>query len=406
MRCRPISLALAIASLASAVMAQALPKSPAEAAKMEAADAFPLTAFYDTPANLGSTQPGALLRAAPFAGYDLPGGARAVRILYRSLSAEGRAVASSAVVLIPAGTAPAGGWPVIVWAHGTAGVARQCAPSLMKDVYYGEEGLMPMLRAGFAVIAPDYHGLGTEGPHQYVSKTAQSYDVVYAVPAAREAVPGISRRWVVDGHSQGGLAAWAVAELEHGRRDPGYLGAVAVAPASRLRQLLTSAGPSKAAGFYVDYLAWAIAALSPGFEPSSMLTGPALSRYRDVTRNGCFYYAYASFLDDAAAPVLKPGWAKTPAARTFFGETEVGSAPIGGELLVIAGEADQTVPIWAVRASVADACRRGVRLEFRTYPGLDHDPTMDKSTPDQLAWIRARFDGKPAASNCLAAGAR
>ena len=398
--CACLSIALMLANLAPAALAQELPKSPEAAAKMEAADALPLTAFYDTPADLGASRPGDLLRAQPFDGYSLPSGATAVRILYHSLDADGHDVASSAVVLIPGGTAPPGGWPVIVWAHGTAGVARQCAPSLMKDVYYGEEGLMPMLRAGFAVIAPDYHGLGTEGPHQYVSKTAQSYDVVYAVPAAQKAAAALGPQWVVDGHSQGGLAAWAVAELEHGRRDPGYLGAVAVAPPSRLGEVLGAAAPSKAAGFYIDYLAWAIGALSPSFKPSSMLSGDALAHYPAVTRDGCFYFAYASFLNDAAAPVLKAGWADTAAARRFFRETEIGSAPIGGSLLVIAGEGDQTVPIASVRAAVARACRRGMRLAFKPYPGLDHDPTMISSTPDQLAWIHARFDGKPAASTC------
>ena len=47
---------------------------------------------------------------------------------------------------------------------------------------------MPMVRAGFAVIATDYHGLGTEGPHEYINKTAQARDVIYSVPAAHAAV--------------------------------------------------------------------------------------------------------------------------------------------------------------------------------------------------------------------------
>jgi hypothetical protein len=47
-----------------------------------------------------------------------------------------------------------------------------------------------------------------------------------------------------------------------------------------------------------------------------------------------------------------------------------------------------------------DVATSGVALTFRSYPGLDHDPTMDKSTPDQLAWIRERFAGKPVSSNC------
>src|SRR5580698_2987318 len=111
---RIATMALMIAGLAGAAAGQALPKSPAEALKWEAADALPLTPFYDTPADLAASKPGDLLRAEPADGYTLPAGAKAVRFLYHSRDADGRDVASSGVVLIPAGAAPAGGWPVIV----------------------------------------------------------------------------------------------------------------------------------------------------------------------------------------------------------------------------------------------------------------------------------------------------
>jgi pimeloyl-ACP methyl ester carboxylesterase len=387
--------ALAFAGLAAA---QGMPRSVDEAVKMEAADALPRTSFYD-PSPRRPGRPGDLVGKASADDYALPAGVRAVRILYRSKDASGRDVASSAVVLIPPGPAPATGWPVIVWAHGTSGVARQCAPSLMKDVYYGEEGLFPMLRGGFAVIAVDYHGLGTAGVHEYISKRAQANDVVFSVPAARAAVASLGPRWVVDGHSQGGLAAWGVAELERARRDPGYLGAVAVAPATHLDWVLTALTPSKDAAFYLDYMAWAIRARTLSFSASDMLTGSALARYPDLTVKGCFYYAYATFLGDSEPPRLKPGWATTPAARRFFSENEIG-APTEGPLLVIGGEADGTVPIAAVRWAAARACARGAPLQLRTYPGLDHDPVMMNSTPDQLAWISDRFAGKPAATTC------
>ena len=383
--------------------AQEGPKSVAEAAAMESKDALPITRFYDAPEGLESSRPGSLVRKEPFEGYTLPAGAHAVRILYHSRSAEDHDVVTSGVVLVPAGQTPKGGWPVIAWAHGTSGVARQCAPSLMKDVYYGEEGLMPMVRAGYAVVATDYHGLGTAGVHQYVNKAAQAFDVIYSIPAARAAVPTLGERWVVDGHSQGGLAAWGVAEAERTRRDHGYLGAVAVAPPSQLHDVLTQMTSSTAASFYLDYIAWAIHARTPSFQPSDMLTGAALARYDDVTTKGCFYYAYASFLGDAAPPVLKAGWAETPGARRFFLDNYTGVAQIGGPLLVVAGEADQTVPLASIRAAVQNACARRIALQLRTYPGLDHDPTMDKSTPDQLAWIADRFAGKPAANDCTKA---
>jgi pimeloyl-ACP methyl ester carboxylesterase len=69
-------------------------------------------------------------------------------------------------------------------------------------------------------------------------------------------------------------------------------------------------------------------------------------------------------------------------------------------LLVLAGGADHTVPPQSVQQLAAKACRLGYHLQFRIFPGLDHDPLMDKSIPYQLRWIRARFAGRPATDNC------
>jgi pimeloyl-ACP methyl ester carboxylesterase len=403
MRTRTALCLLAALGLAP-VYAQEMPKTPAEGRAMEQADALPITDFYSTPANLSSTKPGDLLRKELFAGYSLPKGATAVRILYHSLDATGRDVATSAVVLIPGGKAPPTGWPVIAWAHGTSGVARLCAPSAMKDVYYGAEGLMPMVAAGFAVVATDYHGLGTEGPHQYVNKTAQARDVVYSIPAARAAVASLGAKWVVDGHSQGGLAAWGVAEAEHDLKDPDYLGAVSVAGVAREADFFSHLDTTPGVGFYLAFMAAGIHARYPQFNPHDLLSDAVLEHYTDVTTKGCFYYGFATYAALPGGTLLRPNWQKSAWIHRFFEGNAEGKAPIGGPLLVVAGEADQTVPIAAVRDAVGKMCAAKQPVTFRSYPGLDHDPTMEKSTPDQLEWIRARFAGKAAASNCPAGG--
>jgi hypothetical protein len=151
-------------------------------------------------------------------------------------------------------------------------------------------------------------------------------------------------------------------------------------------------------------MAYAIHVLTPSFEPQDMLEGIAREHYEDVTTKGCWDYAYASFLNAPPGKVVKSGWDKTAAAEKFFKNDELGAAPIDGPMLVIAGEADKTVPIAAMRDTVAIACEHGLALTFRSYPGLDHDPTMINSTPDQLNWIRDRFAGKPGGSNCPAHG--
>ena len=132
-----------------------------------------------------------------FAGYQFPSayapaleskeiGIKVVRFLYHSKSASGEGVKSrdvpaSGVILVPYGKAPAGGWPVVVWGHGTSGVGRPCAPSNMRDLYYSWEGLLQWVMLGYAVVAPDYAGLGTDVRHQYLTPPAQAQDIITAL---------------------------------------------------------------------------------------------------------------------------------------------------------------------------------------------------------------------------------
>ena len=161
LRTNCLLLSIALLTLSSVAFADdELPKW-AEAIALEAKDALPLTRFYDPPRPLAAAAPGTLIRAERFSGYSLPEGASAVRILYHSRALHGRRHRRLGRGLDSRRQLPPGGWPVIAWAHGTSGVARMCAPSLMRDIEYGDEGLVAMVEAGFAVVATDYAGLGT-----------------------------------------------------------------------------------------------------------------------------------------------------------------------------------------------------------------------------------------------------
>ncbi len=397
--------ALLIVSASGVVATRAddLPKTPAAALAAEQADRMPPSTFY-TIAPLPHGAAGQLIRSAVVTDYALPKGVGAVRILYHSRDAAGKDVAASGVVLIPAGKAPKGGWPVIAWAHGTSGVARICAPSMMKDVYYGTEGLFPMVEAGFAVIAPDYAGLGTASAHQYLDPVAQANDVINAVAAAHRAVANLSPRWVVDGHSEGGGAAWFVAQQEASLKDPNYLGAVAVAGTVNMPWIMHYMSTSRADSFYAVFLAYGIKARFPKFRVEDMLTKQGMAHYRMFTTKGCWDYGYATEVSQlqskSAAPVLKKGWERNPWVRRWAAETVRVRPHVSRPLLVLAGGADTSVPPPSIEPIVKKACRFGYHLEFKIYPGLDHDPLMDKSTPYQLQWIRDRFAGRPAPDNC------
>ncbi len=272
----------------------------------------------------------------------------------------------------------------------------------MKDLYYGDEGLFALVGAGSAVVATDYHGLGTPGVHQYVNKIAQAHDVVFSVPAARAAVPTLGSKWVVDGHSQGGLAAWGVAELEAERHDPGYLGAISIAGALQLHPLFVHMAETDGVGFYLAFMAYGIHARFPEFQPKEMLNPAALRLYPEVTTHGCWYNGYATYLKVPSKSILVSGWDTNQWIQRAAKENALAEKPVAGPLLVLAGEADTTVPISGVRALVATACKAGANVSFHSYPGLDHDPTMEKSVPDQLAWMKDRFAGKPTSGSCPA----
>ncbi len=163
-------------------------------------------------------------------------------LLYTSRSPQGDQVVVSGSVSVPKGKAPAGGWPVISWAHGTTGAADSCAPTRIRPsspaapyVAYVHPQLEDWIKAGYAVVATDYQGLGTPGPHPYLVDKAEGRSVVDIVSAARQLVPSLSRKYLIAGHSQGGQSALFAASLaSQWAPDLKLKGTVAFAPASHL----------------------------------------------------------------------------------------------------------------------------------------------------------------------------
>jgi hypothetical protein len=129
--------------------------------EIDAERALPTTPFYRPPISGTTAKPGTLVRSEPATDFALPPGTTATRILYHTRTANNTDTLASGVVLVPYGQPPKGGWPLLAWSHGTSGVAKHCAPSLMKSLFYNWEGLYEYVMLGYAVVATDYAGLGT-----------------------------------------------------------------------------------------------------------------------------------------------------------------------------------------------------------------------------------------------------
>jgi hypothetical protein len=126
-----------------------------------------VSAFYAWTDDIPN-RPGQMLRTEPLdARLGLASAGRQMRILYSSTNGtDGTTpVAVSGAFFLPPGTPPAGGWPLIAWAHGTTGVANVCARSWQRRSERDARYLNTWLQQGYAIVATDYQGLGTPGPH-------------------------------------------------------------------------------------------------------------------------------------------------------------------------------------------------------------------------------------------------
>ncbi len=196
-------------------------------------------------ADLGDTGPGSLVSAMTMPGLasSVSDRLRAARVLYRSTSGDtGSPTVVSGSVFTPAGDAPAGGWPVVAYGHGTTGIDEPCAPSLSDSLLGMADAIAAVTDKGFAVAFPDYQGLGSEGVHPYTDARTAGLNMIDAVRALRHTFPNVSDRWVALGGSQGGGAAWA-ADEQAGSYAPELklLGAVAISPAADVAGLVDKA---------------------------------------------------------------------------------------------------------------------------------------------------------------------
>ena len=159
---------------------------------------------------------------------------------YKMLGVNGKEVQATSLVFTPKTAAPANGWPIVVWAHGTTGVADKCAPS-QQGLKESQLLLTKLLLAGYVVVAPDYEGLGAEGNHPFLNLKSEAFSITDAVVATHDYLrrqgKKVAPQWMTIGHSQGGHAALGAAQYAS-RAQLDYKGTIAIAPASNLAAIL------------------------------------------------------------------------------------------------------------------------------------------------------------------------
>jgi alpha-beta hydrolase superfamily lysophospholipase len=369
-------------------------------------------AFYVPPTPLPWAEHGAVIRMKPLiSSAALPSAGRNLLILYHSRTLDGQDVAVSGTLAIPAGTPPAGGWPVITWTHGTTGLAAACMPSLdtpqgpQHDFLTIQQTLLDgYVSRGYAVVATDYQGLGTPGMQPFLQGVAEGRGALDIISAAREIEPAIGTRYVSMGHSQGGHAALFTAAIGSAYApELQLLASVAFAPASHIGETITSMTRASTGSLrlsYAMYVLQSFASNHPDVDLSKILSAQALKRLPE-TLQACITATASSGYWSTAIPgeQFVPGADLSPILK-IAASNEPDGLHIEVPTFIAQGTSDDTVvPAWT--DEVANAlCKNGTPLFYATLPGADHEQVVAGAAGQARAWIETAFARGALQSNC------
>lgn len=396
---RSVSLVVAVATLALALGLAGIGSLVANSTPVP-------VAFYTPPADVPA-EPGQLIRAEDF-DRAIPDGASARRILYTTTGLGDEPAVASAILVTPqdAGAQPL---PLVAWSHGTTGVAEGCAPSLLADPF--EAGAMFTLDdavdEGWAVVATDYIGLGTEGPHGYLVGEPAGHAVLDSIRAARQ-VEGISLadQAVVWGHSQGGHSAlWAGVLADDYAPDSNVVGVAAMAPASNLTGLIANLDDVTAGSIFAAYVLEGYASTYDDVDLGDYVRGAAEVQVEEMAERclsgpGALLNIGEYLTQDTSVFDTDP----TTGALGARLEENIPSDPIEAPLLLAQGETDPLVIPRAQQEYADQRCAAGGGpVDYRTYPDKDHVGVVAADSPlipELFDWTADRFAGDDAPDSC------
>jgi len=357
--------------------------------------------FYAAPDPVPDDEHGTLVRYQPVDALDV-GGAAAWRMMYVSESLEGEPIVVTGTALVPAGEAPAGGRPVLTIAHGTSGIADECAPS--KDPVATELSLMgQFVDAGYLVVLSDYEGLGTPGRHPYLVGESEGRGVLDGALAARELPDAEAGDTLsIFGYSQGGHGAlWAGQLAADWAPDYELVGTVAGAPATELPVIFSAAGSLPIAGFLYMIIA-GFAEAYPEADPGLVLT-PAGEAELPQVDEGCVGEVIEHFADTPNAELLKPGLAEVEPWADLEAANDPGRLATDSPILIVHSAADNVVPATLSQLLVQRMCGEGQVVERRVYDkGQGHVEAVPDAVNDGFEWLQQRAAGGEPVSTCAA----
>lgn len=358
-------------------------------------------------ADLTDTGPGSLITATTMPGVTRTIEGRdlvAARVVYRSTSGDDDSpTVVSGSVFTPRGQAPAGGWPVVAFGHGTLGIEGRCAPSLSPSLLNLVNVVRVLAGRGYAVALPDYQGLGVKGVHPYSDSATAGRNMIDAVRALRRTFPDVSERWAAMGDSQGGGAAWAADELAATYApDLQLVGALASSPSADLTGLVDKAEQGTLTAQQrpvMQMVIESLARLHPDLDRDDYRRGAA-AHYWNVLSDCSAAGAYrrAGAIKELGGADFAP---RDPQAadrlRGYLRDWALPQTPLSAPLYVWYGGKDPYIDAAWTTEAIERACALGGVITVRFDPTAGHNPA---NALNMLDWMADRFAGKPAPDDC------
>lgn len=372
-------------------------------------------------------------------------GAQAWRIAYISSDAMDRKTIATGLVVAPMGPAPAGGRPIMSWAHGTTGSAQNCGPSQVLNpavplnqyfslngnswTDYGIPSLEEFIAEGYVVVATDYQGLGGGGRHQYSVAISNGKDAINAARAAGAMKEtGANKKALIYGWSQGGGATIAAAGLTNYIRQTGtafdqleMIGFVALAPdyiaslapSRNLDQAgadkFINEGVAKFSSNVFDFTHatmyfWGTQTAFPNLKLTDLFTDEGAKVVDTIYSNKCMHVASDTFgflYGSNFKSLLKPKPTNTMAWANALLQGSVPLVKPIAPVMIYYGDKDTTMPPVMGQIYQGQMCKLGGNVGRMQLPGeQNHFTTPPLAKQFYIPWVKDRVAGKPLANAC------
>jgi acetyl esterase/lipase len=366
------------------------------------ADAQP--AFYMVSEQELAGRAGTVIRQEPIGGAPL--GASAYRVLYRSTGLHGEPIAVSGVVIVPAHRPPVGARPIVAWAHPTTGVVPRCAPSQAFFFFQSIQGLREMIERGYVVVATDYPGLGTPGPHPYLVGVSAARAVLDSVRVAR-LMPdtGGGQRFIVWGHSQGGHAALFTGLLANDYApNLNLLGIAAAAPATDLAALLVDDFETAGGKSLMAMALWSWARVFGA--PIDRVVDPTAMAAVDQLADECIESIFDLIVRRRSERPLERAFltvknlAEVEPWRSLLVRNTPGPLPHNIPIFLSQGTADKLVAPQVTYSYARALCKAGSAIRMLVMPDVNHGFIARDSARAAVDWMADRFGDRAVPNDC------